>query len=281
MSRCIFCSKHTSGEPEEHIVPESLLGDITFDSSSRSGIVVPARRLVLSSDEVCQACNSKALSPLDQYLQDQLGFLKVIWNVKGTKKGAPAAMRRPGANAVRTPEGIHLDLNTESHAVVGKDGAVVKPADNRGSSVLAAQPVRDGDTMLHRFTQPMHVNKRFIRALHKIAFELLCFQQGATYVLHPRFDWLREYVLHAKGSRIIAMTGSAESVKMPPPVRLLLEGVPDSDDWMADILLGISFVLDLTADNRISRRCDVDQLVQGGLILWSDANGGRRYRPAG
>lgn len=281
MTTCIFCSAQTSREPEEHIVPESLLGDITFDTSSPSGITAPARRLVLSSDEVCGSCNSRELSKLDQYLQYQFGLLKVLWNAQGTKKSVPATMRRPGASAVRTTDGVHIDLNSESHPVFGKNGVVVKPVDDSGDAVRAALPVRDGSTIQYQFSQPMRVNKRFIRALHKIAFELLCFQQGATYVLHPRFDWLREYVLRGRGNRVIAITKSATSIALPPPIRLLLEGVPDSEDWIADIILGVSFVLDLTSDNRIAFKCDAEQLAEGGWILWSDAGGGKPYRTAG
>ncbi len=112
MSQCIVCLETTCDEPVEHIVPESLLGDITFDTTSPQGLIIPERRLVLENDEVCRRCNAKVLSPLDQYFQAQLGFLKVFWNAKGTKKGEPATMRRPGASAVRTPYGAHITVQT-------------------------------------------------------------------------------------------------------------------------------------------------------------------------
>jgi len=280
MSQCIVCLEPTRDEPVEHIVPESLLGDITFDTKSPQGVIIPGRRLVLVNDEVCRRCNSNVLSPLDQHFQAQLGILKVFWNAKGTKKGAPATMRRPGASAVRTPYGAHITLNSEAHVVFGPDGIAVPPA---GTSIDAVRAVESNEAAASdqiRFTQPMRVNKRFIRAMHKIALELLCFEFGPKYVLHDRFNWLRDYVLGSRGSRVIGMAGSASLATRMPPFELHLKGVPASEDWILQLTLGFPFLVDLTHDNRVALQSDPEELRESGLILWADSNGGQQFTAA-
>lgn len=276
-SNCMFCRAPTRNEPEEHIVAASLVGDITFDTESRSGLVVPRRKLVLCDDEVCGRCNNGELSSLDKYLQDQLGFLKVLWNSTGTKKGRPAAMVRPGARAEHTRTGIHIVLNSEPHPITTEGGRVVQPAGKREGAVRVKTFKVTGESVQATFTQPTRINKRFIRALHKIAFELLCFQKGLGYVLDTRFDWLRGYILNGVGNRAIGMVRSAGPHPVPPPFRLTLEQIPGTEDWIVKICLGVEYVLDLTPDNRVVLCADAEVLRSGELLRWGDGNGGHVF----
>ena len=109
---CIWCLSPTSAaEPEEHIVPEGLVG----------GRPLPLRiyganpsvrdvRLVLDRGEVCGGCNARN-GKLDDAVQGYFGFLKPALNRVGTKSGKPATAARPGMYAERRKDGVHVIIN--------------------------------------------------------------------------------------------------------------------------------------------------------------------------
>jgi hypothetical protein len=108
-TNCILCRAPTSGEPEEHIAPEGLIGDLEFGSSDPTRPT--AERLVLSDDEVCKKCNTERTSRLDEHLQKQLAFIKPFLNRVGTKRGRPATTILPGFYARGTSSGPEVVFN--------------------------------------------------------------------------------------------------------------------------------------------------------------------------
>src|SRR2546427_10844834 len=117
---CIFCGSATKREATEHIVPEGLVGHQPFEIKLGSVIADPKRLLLLDHDEVCRRCNHR-LGKLDQYLQEQLGFLRTYWNPIGTKSGKTATAHRPGMYAERRTDGPHIALNMAGHVIVMPD----------------------------------------------------------------------------------------------------------------------------------------------------------------
>lgn len=269
VEHCIFCMNPTANEPVEHIAPEGLIGHQQFQVSSQLDREV---YLVLDKDQVCGRCNRGPLKDLDEYLQKQFGLLKVLWNSEGTKSGKPAKAERPGLFAVRRPDGPYVGINAETKKVMTDDGVIIQPTRSHPQAVrLEKLEARDNIAKV-RFSQPMRMNKRFIRGLHKIAFELLCFQEGLEYVLNSRFDPIREYVLYGKGSRDIVFSIDPVGTWEKPFFRM--HAVPGTQDWVAELNLGAAFFIDLSPGNDLYKRANVDELKASNLLRWSDKEGG-------
>jgi hypothetical protein len=262
--KCIFCLSATGREPVEHIFPEGLVGHRSLQVAPGSD---SPKYLILEGGEVCRKCNHK-LGGLDEYLQEQFGFLRAYWNSVGTKKGNPASAFRPGMYAVHTPNGPDLHINGEDHQVSTPDGVRIPPAASREDAVRVTSFQVEGQRAMISFEQPVRMNKRFVRALHKIGFELLCFRNGADFVLEQQYDSIRDYILRGRGNRDIAIGESSPVGSWEQPfVRLRHE--PSWTGWLAIMRLGVDFYVDLSPGN------DLDELRIPGLARWSDQDGGR------
>ncbi len=246
MTHCILCRKPTSDEPEEHIVPESLIGDLQFNF----GDVRPKdARLVLSNDEVCERCNIDVTSRLDEHLQKQLAVVKPFLNRVGTKRGRSATTILPGYYARGGTTGPQLLFNATGAAINYREVSI-PPSELQRKGVESSF---DPEAAAIHLRYSMKFTKRFLRGLHKIAFELLCKHKGADYVLHERFDGLREYVLRGKGTRWIAtQRGNIASPEMFVP-KLRLEPFLNDDNWIAGINLGGWYVVDLCPESDAMR----------------------------
>lgn len=270
---CIFCGNTTHREPPEHIVPEGLVGHQPFEITSDSVTVEPRRPLLLDNDEVCRCCNN-SLGKLDQYLQEQLGFLRTYWNPIGTKSGKPATAHRPGMYAVRRSDGPHIALNMEDHVILTPDGVRVGPATTQELAVRVKDFKVDDRIATLTIQQPVRMNKRFIRALHKIAFELLCFQKGAELVLDPVYDPIRRYILLGRGNREMVLTQSAEVGGWDGP-HFGLQYDPSWPGWLAIIRLASTFYIDLSPENVFFAKAAQADLMANNLLKWSDKDGGQ------
>lgn len=259
-------------------MPQGLVGHQPFQVSFGSIIADPRKYLVLDHDEVCRRCNHK-LGGLDDYLQDQLGFLRTYFNPVGTKSGQPVSAARKGMFAVRKADGPHVSLNMENVAVVTPDGARIGPAGTDEMAVRVIDFKVEGRMAEMTIRQPTRMNKRFVRALHKIGFELLCLNRGPDFVLNKKFDPLREYILHGRGSREMVMTCSAEEGSWEEP-HFALRHDPTWPGWLAVIRLGATFYIDLSPANEFFAKADVAQLEANNMMKWSDQDGGKPIRAA-
>lgn len=274
MSRCIFCREPTSGEPAEHIIPEGLVGHRKFTAKIEGPIYAEVEDfLVLDDDEVCHRCNTERLNELDEYLQKQLGFLKVVWNDIGTKSGNAAKVERPGLFAQQVDGRPRIVLNDEDEPVTTDDGVVVQPSDDSPRSVEMADFQIEGSIASFKMSQQVRINKRVVRALYKIAFETLCHRKGAEYVLASEFDSIREYVAFGRGNREIAFKTEAEPEAWTTP-QIHLRRVPTAEGWLGVVRLGPAFYIDLTPDNSIVTAGEPEDFRSIGMVRWSDKDGG-------
>ncbi len=270
---CIFCGKETHREAREHIVPEGLVGHQPFEIKFGSVIADPTRLLVLDHDEVCRRCNNR-LGKLDQNLQVQLGFLRTYWNPVGTKSGKAATAVRPGMYAERRSDGPHMALNMEDHIIVTPDGVRVAPAADKELAVRVKDFKVNGRIVTMTIQQPVRMDKLFMRALHKIGFELLCFQKGPQLVLDSAYDPLRRYILQGHGNREMVLTRSADAGAWEHPL-FGLSHDPAWPGWVATIRLGSTFYIDLTPGNVFFAKATPASLMANNLIKWSDKDRGR------
>ena len=269
----MFCRATTQREPVEHIVPEGLVGHQPFQVGFGSIIAEPRKYLLLDHDEVCRRCNHK-LGRLDGYLQDQLGFLRTYWNPVGTKSGQPASARRPGMFAEHKADGPHVSLNMEDHPIVTPDGVRIPAAGSNEMAVRVKDFKVEGRFATLTIQQPTRMNKKFVRALHKIAFELLCLNRGPDFVLHHKYDPIREYILHGRGAREMVLTCSAEIGSWEQP-HFGLRHDPSWPRWLAIIRLGATFYIDLSPTNAFFAKASPAELIANNMMKWSDKDGGK------
>lgn len=247
MGQCIYCRTITQGEPEEHIVPHGLVGDATF-SSPRESVRSVSRRLVLSDDEVCGGCNG-ANGELDHYLQKQLGLVKALVHPSRSRSGRPPVAERPGLRVTRTPSGLQVMVNSSNKPMKAPDGSVIPPPGQHPMAARLTSFHADASHWTATVSHPIRVNKKTVRALHKISFELLCHRKGPRFVLSSRFDAVRDYVRWGTGAREAFLYGQADP--LPLRVGFLLGYHKPSGAWFVRCSLGLVFLIDLSQDNRL------------------------------
>ena len=274
--RCIFCLELSGpNEPVEHIVPEGLIGEQVFYQKVGDIVIPSNQRLVLENGEVCGSCNRRFGQQLDSHLIAQFGLFRTFWNPVGTKSGKPATAARPGMYAERRRSGPHIMLNAEIHPIITPEGLTVPPARGQPMAVHCSDFRREGGYASVRFTMPMRLNKRFVRGLHKIAFELLCLQKGRAVVLDSSFDALRNYILRGKGSREIVFTTSADVGAWEKP-HFSVDRQLGWPGYLVALVLGLSFYIDLSPANSFFSRAQREDLGSASLMRWSDRDGGRQ-----
>lgn len=251
---CIYCRRRGQAQSEEHIIPIGLIG--TEDVVASGEGQATTARFTLSNGEVCKECN-ESLSVLDGRLQGAMGLLRVFWNHVGTRNGLPASAVRPGLHAIRTDSGPLIAINNERRPVTTETGVVVEPSKGQPGAIHSVRLEVGADGQAHSasFVQPILISKKVIRALHKIAFEALCFHRGPEKLIDSRYDGLRRYILKGSGSRSVGIPRDLLAVPtdyvMRPPT-VTIQRIRYAFDYMAEIQMAIPFKIDLTPDQSVN-----------------------------
>jgi hypothetical protein len=180
-------------------------------------------------------------------------------------------------HAEHRPDGLFIVLNGERRLITTPSGTVVQPAQQHPDAVRITDFHVTGPVARITLQQPIRVNKRFMRGLHKIGFELLCFRKKAEFVLNRRFDPLRDYIRYGSGSRPILLSSSGNAGSWTP--NFTLKQIAGRDDWIAILQLAATFFIDLSPDNDLYQQVDVSQLQVNNLLLWTDVGGGKAIAP--
>jgi len=172
-------------------------------------------------------------------------------------------------------EGPYFALNAESHPITTHEGAVVPPVSRDGP--IKIRPIeRHGALVKFGFSFDMALKKKSIRALHKIAFEMLCLQAGSFEVIDRRYDPLREYILKGRGTRAVIMGAPSDPDNLGPEITL--ERVPVIAEWVATLKLGCTFFVDLSPENAFPNLVK-EAVLSGKYALLRDSGGGRVADP--
>jgi len=176
--------------------------------------------LILVNDEVCQECNGE-LGRLDEELLNQLAILRAFWNRSTTRTGRPLVTTLPGVRIVRDGAALGFYVSIDGSGFSSAEGHHVEGPDPDGVSGLTL--VRRGDALVARIRQRSVLNKRVLRAVHKIAFEMVCFQAGHDQVLSSNYNDLRTFILSGRGHWTIGLEQSevpalADGLPMPPRI---------------------------------------------------------------
>lgn len=188
---CIFCKNDSSENTSiEHIIPESMGCPDNF---------------YLPRGSVCSKCNNETLSQLDNALKRFFGLL-VPWYILANKKGNPATFKSSNIFAENKAGDLQIHLNIKGKPVQIKEGIRLKSlSQNQGVINNIIWQDIDGIAAKINFKQKFDMNKSVKRALHKIAFEYLCFLKGKEYVMSCEFDCVRHFVIEGVGEREILM----------------------------------------------------------------------------
>lgn len=162
---CLFCRKSDGGfTSEEHIFPESLVGDAD----------------VLPKGYVCDRCNNETLSGLDEALSSvgPLAYLKTLY-LPLTKKGKfPRAEIGPLTIEKTAPRRLRIER---------EDGA--EPFED-------IEELPDGQVRFSVRSRGQRADwRRIARALMKIALELVAFYSGHERAFAAEFDAARRFIL--------------------------------------------------------------------------------------
>lgn len=188
---CIFCKRDSSNSKSiEHIIPESMGCPDNF---------------FLERGIVCDDCNTRKLSRLDEDLQNFFGILKPL-NIQKNKEGCPTKANGHNFYAENNNGDISIYLNVNNPPVKIKEGVIIESL-KKNNGVINNIQMRNSEagTATISFSQNLNVHKQVKRALHKIAFEYYCLCKGVDSALDEKFDSVRDYVSGGNGERNILM----------------------------------------------------------------------------
>ena len=195
-NRCIYCLRNSTEAPPEHVIPEVL------------GCPEGA---VLTSGEVCQACNS-GLAHIDQALADSFDFARLLTGQRTrlltgqrTKKGkGPSVTGRSNLFATVKDGEPAIYLNFGPGDVTLPEGRVLK-APNRSSKTVRARMRVDGRNVEVNVQADMFHNPKFSRAVHKVAVGVIALALGRSVALSPSLDRAREFVVRNKAPKRLTL----------------------------------------------------------------------------
>lgn len=188
---CIFCKNDSIESTSiEHIIPESIGSPENF---------------YLPKGTVCSKCNNETLAQLDNSLKNFFGVL-VPFYIKVNKKGNPATYNGKNIFVENLNGDIQVHLNIQGDDVQVKEGVRIKslPKNQGVVNRISWEDTINGTAKIS-FTQKFEVNKSVKRALHKIAFEYLCYLKGKKFVLSDEYEGVRRYIIDGIGERRILM----------------------------------------------------------------------------
>lgn len=180
-NRCIYCTA-TSGRftHVEHTLPESLGNEESF----------------LPRGYVCGTCKA-VLDVLEDGIHQMVPFsMLVVTNRLGNKKGKLPTMRA---------HEVHMARKSPNRIVITETG---------GPAILNQRDLADGHVAFTLRTTGRFDAHRVARMLYKAALGTLALERGRDYVLDPRFDEVRRYIIQGgtfPNNMIVAMTGRPTS----------------------------------------------------------------------
>jgi len=228
---CIWCLKNGRSSVE-HIVPEVLGCPPGF---------------VLKRGEVCKACNSSLLSPLDAALGESFDMIRVLNRVTGKRKRPPKITGRTNLRGFAPHKGpVVLQLNMEQRSVDGDIFGAIPPSDGSHRDVHGTF-AREGQLCRCSITTTIGDHPDFSRALHKIALEWFVKLTSWDNVLDARFNVIRDFVLLNNGCREILMF-TPENWSYRHEFPSIFWNHSDGSPLVQFVLCGFSFIVSLGTD---------------------------------
>lgn len=192
---CIWCKRPIRKANIEHILPDSLGCPPEF----------------LLRDCVCMACNN-GLGHVDQALLRQFEIVAFMRGIR-RKGGRPpiinnwAAIR--GQYGAKGPE-IFINAGPQTVEALGKNLHAASPS-NGIHAVMNSGPNIVGQESQVSFKQEFGRDRKFRRAIYKVAFGTLAYHLGAAEALRDAYDPVRAFVRKGQGDFDVLMMSGGEA----------------------------------------------------------------------
>lgn len=186
MKECIFCRRVLrEAVPEEHPFARSLVGP---DDPNES-------RPFILRGHVCKECNTQELANLDKTLTKAFDFHRLVYGVPD-KKGRSPEIRRGNVKSAHVGKNAYIFVNRTGEDICTPFAQKLYAYDpGRNRSVLP-EIIINGDKTWLKFHIVIRGDKPvdIVRAIYKIAFEFISFNNGQSYVLRSEFNPVREFI---------------------------------------------------------------------------------------
>jgi hypothetical protein len=187
---CIWCLNPAGDIANEHIIPESMGGPF-----------------VLPGTVVCGSCNAK-LSRLDRAVSDPFDFMTFHAGVLGKRGRMKKVNSRGNIVAEHRKDGSVIRVNSGRRTVTTPDGQTLSGAGQSPRNVMSTMTKLDDGFVKGNLSIPFFFDRMATRGILKIALEAVAFQLGDEFVLQPKFNAVRDYVLGDIGNRSALMLKS-------------------------------------------------------------------------
>jgi len=192
--KCIWCSKKSADRDIEHIFPAAL------------GC---PDHMTLSGSVVCKRCNNK-LSKLDLAVCDEFDLYSFFAGVPRRGGKTPQVLNRGNLIATVEPSGSRISINMDSGPCPSHMERQLGPYGGSQRNVKTKIAIA-GNMASVSMQVPFGQGKNFVRGLLKMAFSCFVYHLGTEVASSNRFDPVREFVMHGKGTRRVLVTRGEDS----------------------------------------------------------------------
>lgn len=188
---CIWCRRRileSEDVPPEHIVPEAV--------GCPPGLVLDQR-------EVCPTCNHGRLAALNAVLASEFDMVRLIHGIKG-KTSRPNYLRsRTNIRMRHGRSGPEVFLNAGPGAVPNSGAGFLPPPTGHERDVRDVIFKVEGEIATVSGSTSFGQPPDFSAAVHAIGLEFVAKVMGRRFVLDPRFDPVRDFVLQGGRREIL------------------------------------------------------------------------------
>ena len=244
---CIWCSAVTFEPSVEHILPEAL--------GCPPGFVL--------ANDVCQRCNN-GFGHLDRAMLRQFELMTFLGNVPRKRGKAPSIDSWGSILGLHTEGGPELYINSGPGSVKAF-GRTLKPAQATKDSENMSFEVTGGLANI-KFSQRFGDDPKFIRALYKVAFEVVVYWLGPETANTLHMAAARKFVRKGRGEFSVMLLGMASGSHHYFEAPFRAEDTAHLAVGMR--IFGIDFVVDFDPRQRLIAKL-MDMLTVQGYQNWT------------
>lgn len=221
--------------------------------------------VVFKNGEVCKPCNN-GFGHLDQAVRDTLDLPAFRFGIRDRHGRRSEVRNRRNFKAYHGPDGPVIAVNMGKEPMILPGDVRVDPYRGGKRDVRAVHhkdPVTGLDHVVIDFQTGN--DPKFVRGIHKMAFELLASRIGSDATLAEAYDPVRAFVKDGVGRRHVLMRWNHEFIYcMPNYTFTNADGGHAENFWV----FGVEFLVDLTPSQE-NQAAYVRGLREAGRTDWS------------
>jgi hypothetical protein len=246
--KCIFCLNNNNDKDEEHIFPEAL------------GC---PKEYILKNSEVCKRCNNRLGSKIEKVLIDDYDIYTFVNGIKRKKDKPPIISERGNVYGQYTNTCPIISINNERYQLRDVFNKKLSAFDKNNKRHIYANI--DNNKISFRQTIGASNPVKFVRAIYKIGFELLCFEQGHKEVIKGKYDNLRRFIRYGeKPIRKCFLLPNDTFIKAFP-----ME-ISKNENYLRGFqLYYLSYLIDLSNENNLYDEIKINLMKKFGKNSWT------------